>query len=131
MQQALCDAASDTSPDDGRPTEDTSSDKAMVLLKDVNNFSPRQDSVVTAEDVEESFCSLPISLLSSCSSSQEALINNDALDSIFTVESLHLAKAASRLKRCEILTSVVLSSNSDDGKIHEQNKRRRPLKKRE
>ena len=141
MQQALCDAASDTSPDDGRPTEqggslsahltkrDTSSDKAMVLLKDVNNFSPQQDSVVTAEDVEESFCSLPISLLSSCSSSQEALINNEALDSIFTVESLHLAKAASRLKRCEILTSVVLSSNSDDGKIHEQNKRRRPLKK--
>ena len=101
----------------------------MVLLKDVNNFSPQQDSVVTAEDVEESFCSLPISLLSSCSSSQEALINNKALDSIFTVESLHLAKAASRLKRCEILTSVVLSSNSDDGKIHEQNKRRRPLKK--
>lgn len=146
MQQPLCGASSVTSTDDGRPTEqggylstyltkrDTSSDKAMVLLKDVNNFSFQQDSVVSAEDVEESFCSLPISLQSSrttCSSSQEAVINNEALDNIFTIESLHLAKAASRLKRCEILTSVVLSSNSDDGEIHEHNKRRRPVKKEE
>jgi len=111
----------------------TNSDTAMVLLKDIHNFSSRHDPIVAVEDAEMLSHSLPISLQSSrniCSLSQEAVINNEAFDNIFTIESLQLAGAASRLKRCEILTSVVLSYNSDDGNGN-GNRSRRPVKKEE
>jgi len=111
----------------------TNFDMAMVLLKDINNFSSRHDPIVAVEDFEKLPHSLPISLQSSrniCSLSQKAIISNEAFDNIFTIESLQLAEAASRLKRCEILTSVVLSYNSDDGKGYET-RSRRPVKKEE
>jgi len=111
----------------------TNFDMAMVLLKDINNFSSRLDPIVAVEDSEKLSHSLPILLQSSrniCSLSQEAIINNEAFENIFTIESLQLAEAASRLKRCEILTSVVLSYNNDDGKGYET-RSRRPIKKEE
>lgn len=89
------------------------------------------------EVIDKSFHTLPIlfqsSQITSSSLSQGKVINNsfENIFTIFTADSLHLAKAASRLKRYEVLLSFVLSYNNNDDSNDYGRRRRRPVTKEE